>query len=91
MMEIVKVLKSFKKDPPNAVLSAQNMMPVIVTLKAIKVNESHVEFVFEQTQPHQIAMLASKLRHITLTIDSVSLGVAVNTDSFSGTLNALIN
>lgn len=37
---------SFKVDPPNAVLSSQNIAPIIVVLNSVKVNGNHIVYNF---------------------------------------------
>lgn len=56
---------SFLVDPPNAVLSANGMRPVIVELQRIKANGNQMIFVLKSDKKLPI----SDLKDVTLTID----------------------
>jgi hypothetical protein len=62
-------LDSFHKDPPNAVLSASNMEPVVVTLMATKVKGSHIVYRFKVVKGDEQVPLKENLSKVVLTID----------------------
>jgi hypothetical protein len=60
---------SFQKDPPNAVLSATNLKPVILAVQSVRVTGDSIEYWLKPLDAKQRIRAGRQLRKVVLVID----------------------
>ena len=72
---------SFINDPPNAVLSAEDMRPIVVTLTGSKMKGNRAFYQFKRIGGGVLPKAYKVVKKVTLTVDSGMIGCCIFGDS----------